>query len=80
MRRLLRLITRLPARSPNFWRFLRGFCAAYTLFIGCDAFSAGLKDDWFSFDLNALLAGLYCFLTLTSHSRVKQSHPGRDND
>lgn len=75
----LRFLLKRPPSSAHFG-FLRGFFSVYAASMSYQAFMCGVHDDMVRFDLNALVAGIYCFLALTAHSRVKKSRRRRPLD
>lgn len=60
--------------SPGFAYYWRGFSAALLIFYAGNAYWHGLRGNTFTFDWNALIAGMYAFAMAKSHSQVKRMH------
>jgi hypothetical protein len=59
-------------RDPRWFAFWRGFTAFFALFYAVTAYRAGLNNDFFHFDFNALIAGPYVFSCAKSHSAIQR--------
>lgn len=63
--------------SSGFAYYWRAFSAVLLIFYAGNAFWHGLRGDIFTFELNALIAGLYAYAMAKSHSTVKNQRRPR---